>query len=180
MKKLSLSLSLVLTLMITFSCGNDDDSSSEFTGNEVRMEMIPGTVQGNTTTGTILIRERSNGQAQLEISLNNVLNNADHPVHLHLGSLDDDGDVVLLLERLTEENGIGRSVTLLDALDDNTTLNYTNFLNFDGSIKIHFEDSGPLENEILGAVNIGINTSGNQAYLDGVKSIATCNSDFAN
>ncbi|MBO3697612.1 hypothetical protein [Roseivirga sp. E12] len=179
MKKFSISLSLVLTLLITLSCDNDD-SSSEFTGNEVRLEMIPGTVQGNTTTGTLLIRERSNGQAQIEISLNNVLTNADHPVHLHVGSLDDDGDVVLLLERLTEQNGIGRSVTILDALEDNTTLNYSSFLNFNGSVKVHFEDSGPLENEVLGAVNIGINTSGNQAYLDGLKSITICNSDFGN
>lgn len=177
MKSIKTFLLAILAISIT-ACG-DDDSSSEFTGNEVQLEMIPGTVQGNTTTGTILIRERSNGQAQIEISLNNVLNNADHPVHLHVGSLDDDGDVVLLLERLTEENGIGRSVTVLNTLADNTTLNYASFLNFDGSIKIHFEDSGPLENEILGAINIGINTSGNEAYLSGLKSITICNSDFS-
>lgn len=170
---------LVLFVLGFSACGNDD-ASSEFTGNEVQLEMIPGTVQGNTTSGTILIRERSNGKAQIEINLNNVLTNADHPVHLHLGSLDADGDVVLLLDRLVEENGIGRSVTQLDALEDNTSLNYSSFLNFDGSIKIHFEDSGLLENEILGAVNIGINTSENQAYMDGIRSITVCNSDFGN
>lgn len=171
---------LLAFLVLGFSACSEDDSSSEFTGNEVRLEMIPGTVQGNTTSGTLVIRERNNGQAQVEISLNNVLTNADHPVHLHLGSLDDDGDVVLLLERLTEQNGIGTSVTVINALEDNTTLNYSSFLNFNGSVKVHFEDSGPLENEVLGAVNIGINTSGNQAYLDGSKSITVCNSDFGN
>ncbi len=168
-------------LVIGFSsCSNDSSADSEFTGNEVRLDMIPGTVEGNTTSGTLVIRERNDGQAQIEISLDNVLSNANHPVHLHLGSLDDDGDVVLFLERLTEENGIGKSITILNALDDNTTMNYTSFLNFDGSVKIHFEDSGLLENEVLGAVNIGINTSENQAYLDGVKSITVCNSDFGN
>ena len=106
------------------------------------------------------------------------MTNADHPVHLHVGSLDDDGDVVLLLERLVEENGVGRSITQLDALEDNTTFNYSSFLNFNGSVKIHFEDSGLLENEILGAVNIGINTAENQAFMDGSKSITICNSDF--
>ncbi|MFT6872629.1 MAG: hypothetical protein ACJAVN_001640 [Roseivirga sp.] len=168
---------IVLFAFVFIACA-EEDSSSEFTGNEVRLEMIPGTVQGNTTSGTLLIRERTDGKAQIEITLNNVLTNADHPVHLHVGSLDDDGDVVLLLERLVEENGVGRSITQLDALEDNTTLNYSSFLNFNGSVKIHFEDSGLLENEILGAVNIGINTAENQAYLNGVRSITVCNSDF--
>ena len=169
---------LIVLLAVAFMACTEEDSSSEFTGNEVRLEMIPGTVQGNTTSGTLLIRERTDGKAQIEITLNNVLTNADHPVHLHVGSLDDDGDVVLLLERLVEENGVGRSITQLDALEDNTTINYSSFLNFNGSVKIHFEDSGLLENEILGAVNIGINTAENQAFMDGSKSITICNSDF--
>lgn len=180
MKKLHVLLSALVLISFTLGCADDGDSFSEFTGNALNIDMIPGTVQGNTTSGKIVIRERSDGKAQIEISLDNVLSNADHPVHLHLGSLDDDGDVVLLLDRLTEENGIGKSTTILEALDNNTSLNYTSLLTFNGSIKIHFEASGPLENEILGAANIGINTSGNQAYLDGIKSITICNSDFGN
>lgn len=176
----TLKVIFIILLCVGISACDKDSADSEFTGNEVSLDMIPGTVQGNTTSGTLVIKEKSNGQAQVEITLNNVLSNADHPVHLHVGSLDDNGDVVLLLDRLQEENGIGKSVTVLNALDDNTVLNYSTFLNFNGSIKIHFEDSGPLENEILGAINIGINTSGNQAYLDGVKSITICNSDFGN
>ena len=168
---------MVLLAFVFMACA-EEDSTSEFTGNEVRLEMIPGTVQGNTTSGILLIRERNDGKAEIEITLNNVLTNADHPVHLHVSRLDADDDVVLLIERLVEENGIGRSITQLDALEDNTSLNYSSFLNFNGSIKIHFEDSGLLENEILGAVNIGINTAENQAFMDGLKSITTCNSDF--
>ncbi|OEK04900.1 hypothetical protein [Roseivirga misakiensis] len=174
------SLLAVLISLSIVSCGDDSTADAEFTGNEVRLEMIPGTVQGNTTTGTLVIKEKSNGQAQLEITLNNALSNADHPVHLHFGSLDDDGEVALLLGRLRESNGIGSSTTILNALDDNTEITYSSFLNFDGSIKIHFEDSGPLENEILGAVNVGINRVQNQAYLDGIKSITVCNSEFKN
>lgn len=162
------------------SCGDDSTTDAEFTGKEVLMNLIPGTVEGNTTTGQLVIKEKSNGQAQIEITLNNTLANADHPVHLHFGSLDDNGDVALFLGRLTEQNGVGISTTILDALDDNTEINYANFLNFDGSIKIHFEDSGLLENEVLGAVNIGINAPENQAYLDGAKSITICNSDLGN
>lgn len=162
------------------SCGDDSTTDAEFTGNEVQLDLIPGTVEGNTTTGQLMIKERSNGQAQIEITLNNALANADHPVHLHFGSLEDNGEVALFLGRLTEQNGVGTSTTILSALDDNTEINYNSFLNFDGSIKIHFEDSGLLENDILGAVNIGVNASENQAYLEGTKSITVCNSDFRN
>ena len=180
MKKLALLLCALFLGIATFSCDNSEGSDSEFTGQEVSFDLIPGTVQGNTTSGQMVVRERSNGQVQVEITLNNVLNNASHPVHLHFGSLDDDGDVALLLNRLLEENGTGRSVTVLSNLDDNTSITYASFLNFDGSIKIHFEDSGPLENAILGSTNIGINAPENQAYLDGLKSITVCNSDFSN
>ena len=178
MKILKTFIVLLLCLGIA-SCG-DSSEDGEFTGNEIQLDLIPGTVEGNTTTGQIIIKEKSNGQAQVEITLNNVLTNADHPVHLHYGSLDDNGDVALFLGRLTEQNGIGVSTTILSAFDDNSEINYASFLSFDGSVKIHFEDSGLLENEILGAVNIGINASENQAYLDGVKSITMCNSDFSN
>ncbi|MFT6213951.1 MAG: hypothetical protein ACJAS3_000340 [Roseivirga sp.] len=37
---------------------------------------------------------------------------------------------------------------------------------------------GPMENKILASSNIGMNTPDNQAYLNGVKSITLCNSDF--
>ena len=173
-------LCFVLIGLVAVSCGNNEGSDSEFTGQQVSFDLIPGTVQGNTTSGQMVVRERSNGQAQIEITLSNVLNNANHPVHLHFGSLDDDGDVALLLNRLIDENGTGRSVTVLNNLDDNTSITYASFLNFDGSIKIHFEDSGPLENAILGSTNIGINAPENQAYLDGIKSITICNTDFGN
>ena len=37
-----------------------------------------------------------------------------------------------------------------------------------------------LENEILGSANIGLNVDQNEAYLSGLKSITSCNSDFRN
>ena len=171
-------LALSLVAMMA-SCGGDD-SQSEFTGNEVSMTLVPGTVEGNTTTGTLTIRERNNGNAQIEIELNNVLSGASHPVHLHFGSLEDNGDVATFLTTLNEVDGVGRSVTILERLDNDETLNYAQLINFNGSVKIHFEASGPLENEVLGAANIGLNTPGNEAYLQGLKDITTCNNKVGN
>ena len=170
-------LSTALATMLA-SCGSES-GSSEFTGNQMKMALIPGTVEGNTTTGTLLIRERTDGLAQLEITLNNVLTDAQHPVHLHFGSLDDDGKIATFLTTLHEVNGVGRSVTRPDRLDNDERLTYNHLLTFNGSIKIHFEASGPLENEILGAVNIGLNTAKNKAYLKGTKNITTCNNQYS-
>lgn len=170
-------LGLAFNIMLA-SCSDSSQEESEFTGNEVQLEMIPGTVENNTTSGQLVIRERLDGRAQIEITLNNILDDAQHPVHLHFGSLDDDGEVATFLNTMKEENGVGKSITILNKLDDDTALDYTTLMNFNGSIKIHFESSGPLENEILGSTNIGINTPDNEAYLTGIKSITVCNSNF--
>ena len=175
MKKISSLVFGCALVLLMGACGGDSASDSEFTGNEVTTELIPGTVEGNTTTGTLVIRERTDGKAQLEITLNNVISGAQHPVHLHFGSLDDDGEVATFLTTLTETNGVGRSVTVLSALDNDTSLDYSDLLTFNGSIKIHFEPSGPLENAVLGSTNVGLNVEGNEAYLNGTKDITTCN-----
>ncbi len=182
MKKPSIFVLLPFLLaVLVISCTNQStEEGLEFTGNEVEFELVPGTVQGNTTTGTILIRERADGAAQIDITMNGVIANAVHPVHLHFGNLDADGDVATFLGELREENGVGRSTTILSTLSDNSSLDYNDFLLFDGSIKVHFEESGPLENELLGAVNIGLNVEQNADYLQGIKSITSCNSDFSN
>ena len=169
----------LLVLFAATAC-NENNENTDFTGNQVEIQMIPGTVDGNTTTGSLMIKERTDGKAQIEITLNNVIQNAEHPVHLHFGSLEDNGTVATFLTTLKEENGIGKSISILDKLDDNTEVTFAQLIQFDGSIKIHFEASGPMENEILASTNIGLNTADNQAYFSGLKSITSCNTDFKN
>lgn len=171
---------LLLSVFALFSCTEnaETDQAIPFTGNEIRLVMIPGTVLGNTTSGQMVIKERTDGRAQIEITMENILKNGSHPIHLHFGSLADDDNVATLLNELKETNGVGRSSTILGPLEDGTQLTYTDLINFDGSIKIHFEASGPLEDEILGAINIGINESENMAYFSGEKSITQCNSEY--
>jgi hypothetical protein len=171
---------IVLLILIVATACNDNNENTDFTGNQLEIQMIPGTIDGNTTTGTLLIKERTDGKAQIEVTLNNVIQNAEHPVHLHFGSLDDNGTVATFLTTLKEENGIGRSISILDRLDDNTELTFNQLIQFNGSIKIHFEASGPMENEILASTNIGLNAPDNAAYLNGSKSITVCNNDFNN
>ncbi|PIQ49024.1 MAG: hypothetical protein COW03_06860 [Cytophagales bacterium CG12_big_fil_rev_8_21_14_0_65_40_12] len=170
----------LLMIFVAASSCQEKDQNTEFTGNEIEFQMIPGTVDGNTTTGTLVIKERTDGRAQIEVTVNDVLQNAEHPVHLHFGSLEDNGVVATYLTTLKEEDGVGKSLTILDRLDDNTMINFSQLSQFNGSIKIHFEASGPMENEILVSTNIGLNAPDNAAYLNGSKSITVCNNDFKN
>jgi hypothetical protein len=167
---------LIILVLITFSCS--DELNGEFTGNEMTIPMISGEVEGNRTNGLVTIRERSDGKAQIELIVENVISNAEHPVHLHYGSLDDNGKIALFLNDLVEVNEIGKSITVLEELSDGELLNYHDLLMWNGSIKIHFESSGPLENALIASTNIGINQSENAPYLQGDQSITVCNSRF--
>ncbi|GAB5526063.1 MAG: hypothetical protein Roseis2KO_39350 [Roseivirga sp.] len=178
MKRISTYLAMFALVLLFGACDEGNGGDSEFTGNEIRMELIPGTVSGNTTSGSLVIRERTDGNAQLDITLNNILSGAEHPVHLHFGSLEDNGEVATFLTTIREVDGVGQSSTILTSLDNDTQVNYSSMLTFNGSIKIHFEASGPLEDEILGSTNVGMNAGENAAYLNGTKSITTCNSNF--
>ena len=167
---------IFLSIFTLIGCGND--ASNEFTGNEVIIPMIAGEVQGNTTSGILTIKERTSGEAQIEIIVQNVLQNASHPIHLHYGSLDDNGNVATMLSELIEENGVGRSITILSTLENGENISYQDLILFDGSIKIHFEASGPLENALIGSTNIGLNQSENGAYIEGSKIITECNGKY--
>jgi len=169
-------LLIVLTALVVFGCSDED--TNEFTGNEMTIPMIAGEVQGNQTSGILTIKERIDGSAQIEIIVQNVLNNSRHPIHLHYGSLDDDGNIATLLEELVETNGVGKSVTILSILENGNPTNYQDLINMNGSIKIHFEASGPLENALIASSNIGSNQLSNEAYIDGSKSISVCNNNY--
>lgn len=151
---------------------------NEFTGNELEYQLIPGSVDGNETSGILTIKERSNGKAQIDIRLEGVIANANHPVHLHYGSLEDDGNIATMLNPVIETNGLGQSVTLINELENGEEVSYADLITFDGSIKIHFEASGPMKDELLGSTNIGSNSDSNAAYLCGTKSISVCNSEY--
>lgn len=179
MKRYLQSTLLIFALLSFVACDSGDDVAEElFTGNELNLTLIPAQVQGLSTSGSLVIRERTDGRAQLEITLDGVVRGAVHPVHLHFGDLTENGLVATFLTEIREENGVGKSSTLLTQLDDGTQITYSNLLNFDGSIKIHFESTGVLKDEVLGSVNIGINTAGNAAFMNGTAQIASCNSDF--
>ena len=167
---------ILASFAIYISCSSEGET--DFTGNEVSIPMISGTVEGNTTNGMLTIRERKDGSAQIEIIVDNVIKNAIHPIHLHYGSLEDNGNVATILSELTESNGVGSSVSILTELSNGQRLSYNDLMVWDGSIKVHFEATGPLEKALIVSSNIGLNQADNSAYMTGDKQITICNSQY--
>ncbi len=171
---------LIIAFAVITGCNSSEGEVNIYTGNEVSYELIPGDFQGNETSGILKIKERTDGKGEIEIMLNGVINGAVHPAHLHFGDLNANGLVATHLNPVEETDGVGKSNTLIEQLVNGDDLDYNALLLFDGSVKIHFEATGDLKDVILGATNIGINGSANEAFLLGIQSITTCNSDFGN
>ncbi|MEM9829252.1 MAG: hypothetical protein AAF944_01365 [Bacteroidota bacterium] len=171
MRNISL-LALSLAVLFAACDSNDEDL---YSGRETQYNLLEGSYLGTTTTGTITIKERVDRTAEIQLVMEGTLNEAVHPVHLHYGSLQDDGLVAEFLNDLKDVgNNRSQSITHLTQLTDGTAITYDHLVSMDGSIKVHFEEAGALRDVILGASNIGANYS--MADVGSVKDITLCNS----
>lgn len=171
-------LSILLVFVIVFAC--DPDVEEEiYTGREVKYEMLKGAFFEHETSGFIVVRERVDQSIDIEINMEGTLPNAYHPVHLHYGNLEDNGLVAEFLTYMEDRgNRKSQSVTHIKFLrNEDTPMTFDKFLEMDGSIKVHMEESGEFKDLILGASEIGSNykyqLSGN------TKAITICNGKTA-
>jgi len=169
------SLFLLALVAVLAACNNESEESSEYTGRETQYNLLEGSYLETTTSGTITIKERTDQSVEIQLSMDGTLNGAVHPVHLHYGSLQDDGLVAEFLNNLEDAgNNRSQSTTRLTKLSDGTSVTFDKFLAMDGSIKVHFEEEGALKDVILGATNIGANYR--MGDVGSLKDITICNS----
>ncbi len=168
MKTIIVSGLVLITSCFFYSCDSaGDPQATDLTGRQVTYNLIPGNSQFGVS-GTIDFKERTDQSILVEIEVNSTGSGGEHPVHLHLGTLDvADAEIVALLTPVNAATGI--STTRLTLLADQTQFSYQDLLNFNGSIKVHMDD-GPNRDVVLAATNIGINAS-----ID-VNDIAVCSS----
>ena len=164
---------LILACLFLGACYSDENSL--YTGNELQYNLIEGSYFDQQTSGYLTVRERSDQSLELDVHLDGTLKGAVHPVHLHFGSLADDQPVAAWLNPIEDLNGgQGQSMTHLTSLDDSTPITFNQFKAMNGSIKIHFEETGQMKNVILGATNIGQSYRPDDATT--FKDITICNS----
>lgn len=174
MRFINLMTVFIAVLALISACNNEEESI--YTGRETRYTLLEGSYFEAITSGYITVKERTDQSIDIQLFLEGTLDQAIHPVHLHYGSLQDDG---LVAEFLHNVEDVGdhhsQSITHLTQLADGSTITYDRFINMDGSIKVHFEEDGPLEDIILGATNIGTNYRISDLGLSG--DISICNSN---
>jgi len=150
----------------------ENDIVSEFTGNETTYDLQSGSTHG--VTGTIVFKERRDGQITAQVQLRGTGGTAAHPVHLHLGNLSTpDAEIALLLTPVNASTG--RSATLIYRLADESILTYSKLKDLEAAVKIHLGDVGDDRNVILAAGNVGL--SFKKANPSGRVGIAACKSE---
>ncbi len=139
-----------------FSCTEKTEIiESEYTGNEVVYQLV--SVTDYDMSGRIVFREKKDGSMEVETFLDNAQKGGVHPVHLHHGSVSEDGYLVAILTPVNGDTGSG--VTALNALGNGKSFSYNDLLNYNGSVRVHLDDSYN-SNIILSGGNIGVNNQG--------------------
>jgi len=137
---------------LLMSCQENESISVETTGNEMVYPLQKAS--DYNISGTVSIKEKCDGSSIVVVTLAGTEGEIEHPVHLHLGNINESGsDVAALLNPVI--GSTGQSETLLTHLADETQITYRQLLDFNASIKVHLAASGPDRDIILAAGNIG-------------------------
>lgn len=141
----------ILLVIAAMGC-QQSEVVSEFTGNETTYSLQQGSVYN--ISGTVVFKERKDGQITAVVQLSGTEGDLKHPVHLHLGDISKPAaDISVLLNPVLGKTG--RSETVFRTLTDESAIDYKSLLALPACIKIHLSNSGPDRDIIIAAGNIG-------------------------
>lgn len=145
---------------------------TSFTGNEATYALQPGS--SFAVSGTIVFKERKDGQVTAVVQITGTDGDAKLPVHLHLGDISKPGvDVALLLNPVLASTG--KSETTFNKLSDESPIDYSKLTSLIACIKIHRGETGPDRDIILAAGNVGAAVT--QPASNGRAGVAVCKSE---
>lgn len=158
MKKLAL-----VFLIGIFLVGCNQEKDELYTTNEIGYDLYQSS--DFDYSGKVTVRELIGGELELSLELIGNKEDSDYffPAHLHFGTYDDPNAPIAFLLNPIDIKTL-KSVTVLGQLSSGTKLDFNDFRNFDGHVKVHLADSGPEYQVILSAGNIGINDNSPQAF----------------
>ncbi|HMQ00521.1 MAG TPA: hypothetical protein PKC24_12125 [Cyclobacteriaceae bacterium] len=150
MKGFTLIFALISLISIQ-SCQENTDNM-QFTGREHTYALLSGSVY--QVSGTVTFKEKTDKSTLVIVNLEGTEGTAEHPVHLHMGSIDmADAEIAALLLPVKGQTGL--SETLLRELGNGHAITYEELLLVEANIKIHLADVGPERDIILAGGNIG-------------------------
>ncbi|TVZ51514.1 CHRD domain-containing protein [Dokdonia sp. Hel_I_53] len=110
-----------------------DIGQNELTG-EVK-EYALGSRAIPSISGIATFSKRVSGAALVEIQLQGTPDNGEHPAHIHFNTAAESGAIAKSLN--TVDGTTGYSATNIEALNDETSIDYEALLDFDGYINVH-------------------------------------------
>ncbi len=111
-----------------------DIGQNELTGESKSYQLDSVDVPG--IMGTAMFKERVNGETLVVLSLENTIDGAMHPAHIHIGSVAEaPGAIAITLASVDGTSGM--SMTNVSAFDDDENVDYSGLIEFDGYINVH-------------------------------------------
>ncbi len=143
---------LFLIPVIFFACDINQDPEVMVRSTEYNMRQA----NYNPVYGNVKISELGPGKLEIAIQVKNTKAGLSHPTHLHFGSVSEVGELAFRLNPL--DGATGSSITVLDQaqLSNGEVLTYDDFLNMNGSIKVHMDELY-FKHMVLSYANIGLN-----------------------
>ncbi len=117
---------------IYFSACDDDDGPSLSGENEV---YTLNSVSNPGISGTVTFAKRSDNKTLITIQLSGTQSGNSHPAHIHFDNAATTGGIAVDLEPIN--GGTGKSETLVDKLNDGSTISYEALIDFDGYVNVH-------------------------------------------
>ena len=146
-----------LTFMLIFpfvwsSCGNDDEPEIQIglTGNKTIFNLTENDDSG--INGFMTLEEREDNSTLVTVLLTGTTGGS-HPNHIHENTLAQSGGIAISLTNIDGTTGIG--VTEVSTEDDGTPITFSDLIEFDGHLKVHFSESDL--NNIVASGDIGDN-----------------------
>ena len=132
MKKLFISLALVLPVIFLTSCSGDDDNTN---APEISKTYKLESVANPEISGTAKFIKNADKSTTIELQLKGTPKGGMHPAHIHINTAAESGAIALDLGTVNGDTGFSSITT--STLNDKTNITYEDLLNFDGYINVH-------------------------------------------
>lgn len=111
-----------------------DIGQNELTGASTKYPLA--SVSDENISGDITFSKRANGEALATIDLDNTMDGVDYPAHIHMGSVDAPGAVLVTFASVNGKTGMSKTnVSNLDGKND--MFGYDKVLSIDGYVNVH-------------------------------------------
>lgn len=135
MKKLFMSMVLILPMLIMTNCSSDDDAGVFIPPAETSTTYQLGSVADPSISGTAKFIKNADNSTTVELQLTGTPAGGMHPAHIHFNTAAEGGDIAITLG--TVDGDTGFSSATFSGLENGTAVTYDDLLDFDGYINVH-------------------------------------------